>query len=470
MSKENNHIGHTLTPEVIEKYLNGELSHQEMNAVEKLMLDSDFDAEAMEGFEATGPENMADDLAALESKLDQKTTESEKGTFFWYKIAASLIIVALSAALILNMELLNGPQKEMAESASKQEPKEADTTIGATDVFTDSSLLAINETPEKAEDRSAESASGSPAMEPSHISQAPEDDKKPEATMEEDFPAEETPPQATAITLAEADEIQVDQEVADEAIELSKVPELETEESIAAKLDGKTAGVIHQKDEVKTTKAKKETLARVRAATTSPIEYQTPHVITGKITSMEDGSALPGINVVIKGTSIGTVTDLEGEYSITIPQNTDPVLVISFIGLTTEEVNVAGKSEVDVQLEADVTALSEVVVTGYGISQDDSQDVIIRAKPITGNAEFKKYIENNLRYPSDTTEIKGKVVVEFNVLPNGELSNFKIIKSLGPWFDKEAIRVIQEGPAWKATSRNGVPEKDTVRVKVKFRQ
>lgn len=92
-------------------------------------------------------------------------------------------------------------------------------------------------------------------------------------------------------------------------------------------------------------------------------------VISGRVSSMEDGSALPGVNVVLKGTTNGTVTDADGNYRITVPGGSS-ALVFSFIGLTTQEVTVGDRTVVDVQLQLDVTQLSEVVVTAMDISRD----------------------------------------------------------------------------------------------------
>ncbi len=88
--------------------------------------------------------------------------------------------------------------------------------------------------------------------------------------------------------------------------------------------------------------------------------------ITGKVTSSEDGSSLPGVNVVVKGTTSGTVTDSEGRYSMGVPANA--TLVFSFIGLLTKEEIVGDRLTVDAKLASDVTQLSEVIVVGYGTS------------------------------------------------------------------------------------------------------
>lgn len=92
-------------------------------------------------------------------------------------------------------------------------------------------------------------------------------------------------------------------------------------------------------------------------------------VVSGKVTSVEDGSNLPGVNVVLKGTTNGSVTDSEGKYSVSV-SGTDPILVFSFIGLATQEVVVGQRSVVDVQLQMDVKQLTEVVVTSLGMERE----------------------------------------------------------------------------------------------------
>ncbi|MDJ1498446.1 TonB-dependent receptor [Cytophagaceae bacterium DM2B3-1] len=88
--------------------------------------------------------------------------------------------------------------------------------------------------------------------------------------------------------------------------------------------------------------------------------------ITGSVKDNE-GVALPGVSVVLKGTITGTTTNHEGKYSLSIPSDkSDQVLVFSFIGYMSIEVPVGNKTVVDVVLQADVKALSEVVVIGYG--------------------------------------------------------------------------------------------------------
>lgn len=87
--------------------------------------------------------------------------------------------------------------------------------------------------------------------------------------------------------------------------------------------------------------------------------------VTGKVTSSEDDQELPGVTVMVRGSNSGTVTDIEGKFSLSVDSEND-LLVFSFIGFETHEVNVAGRTTINVNMVPDVKALDEVVVVGYG--------------------------------------------------------------------------------------------------------
>jgi TonB-linked SusC/RagA family outer membrane protein len=91
--------------------------------------------------------------------------------------------------------------------------------------------------------------------------------------------------------------------------------------------------------------------------------------ISGKVTSVEDGSTLPGVNVYLKGTTSGGVTDMNGDYRVSVPEE-GGTLVFSFIGLESMEVEIGTRSVVDVQMASDITQLGEVVVTAIGIERE----------------------------------------------------------------------------------------------------
>ena len=108
-----------------------------------------------------------------------------------------------------------------------------------------------------------------------------------------------------------------------------------------------------------------------RASTTFSIQntQQDRIKVSGTVTSATDGTPLPGLSIVIKSTSQGTVTDADGRYSIDAPSN--GVLVFSFLGFTTEEVNIQGRNAIHVVMEEAIEALDEVVVTALGIRREE---------------------------------------------------------------------------------------------------
>jgi Ca-activated chloride channel homolog len=91
----------------------------------------------------------------------------------------------------------------------------------------------------------------------------------------------------------------------------------------------------------------------------------TKRTITGKVTTTEDGSAMPGVNVLLKGTTTGTSTGTDGSYSIEIPA-AGGKLIFSFIGYVTNEVKIGSGNVINVQLSPDIKTLSELEVVGYG--------------------------------------------------------------------------------------------------------
>lgn len=103
------------------------------------------------------------------------------------------------------------------------------------------------------------------------------------------------------------------------------------------------------------------------------------------------GNPIPGVNVIVKGTTNGTTTDAEGKYSLSVIGE-DVVLVFSFIGYVTQEVQVNGRSAIDVRLEEDVQSLDEVVVVGYGTQK--RANVTGAVSTITGEAIAQRPLTN----------------------------------------------------------------------------
>ncbi len=124
--------------------------------------------------------------------------------------------------------------------------------------------------------------------------------------------------------------------------------------------------------------------------------------IKGKVVAAEDNSPLPGVSIVIKGTSKGTVTDVNGEFNISAPS--DGTLVFSFIGMKNKEVPINGRSSINVSLEQELTGLEEVVVVGYGtqkkVNLSGAVDAVdakeLESRPITNISQGLQGVAPNL--------------------------------------------------------------------------
>ena len=115
--------------------------------------------------------------------------------------------------------------------------------------------------------------------------------------------------------------------------------------------------------------------------------------VSGKVTDAGDNSGVPGASVLIKGTTKGVATDADGMYSIDV-RGANDILVISFVGYKTKEVTVGNQTSINVSLATDASALEELVVTGYSITNKKESTAavsIVKAKDLvqipSGNVE-----------------------------------------------------------------------------------
>lgn len=128
-------------------------------------------------------------------------------------------------------------------------------------------------------------------------------------------------------------------------------------------------------------------------------EQQTSRV-TGTVTSATDGMPLPGLSVSVKGTTVGTVTNMDGKYMLDVPANA--TLVFSFVGFSAREIEVRGRNVVDVVMEEDVKAIDEVVVTALGIKREEKSLGYSVGK--IDSKELSKVVHENM-----LTSMAGKV-------------------------------------------------------------
>jgi len=142
--------------------------------------------------------------------------------------------------------------------------------------------------------------------------------------------------------------------------------------------------------------------------------FRDEHVISGVVSEMSTGSTLPGVYLFIKGRDIGTVTDIDGKFTLTVPSEND-TLVVSFIGFIKQEIPVNGRTVIDIVLEEDVRSLDEVVVVGYGEQKRVNLTGAVSTLPS----------EELTRVPvmNTTTALAGKLPGLIAVQPSGEPGN-----------------------------------------------
>ncbi len=143
--------------------------------------------------------------------------------------------------------------------------------------------------------------------------------------------------------------------------------------------------------------------------------------ITGKIISSEDEEGLPGANVIVKGTSTGTVTDFDGNYSLEVPDE-NSTIVFSSIGFTSIEVLVGTKAIIDITLEVDVTSLEEIIVVGYG--EQKKATVTGAVSSVKGDV-VREFPTNNLS-GALVGQVPGLMVVNRSGEPGADDSQIRI--------------------------------------------
>ena len=176
--------------------------------------------------------------------------------------------------------------------------------------------------------------------------------------------------------------------------------------------------------------------------------------VRGKVTD-PSGEPLVGATVRVKGTNQGTISDENGDFTLKTDGNRE--LSVDYIGYESVVLPADTTKDLLIAMNVDDATLDEVVVVGYG-SQPKSRvtGAITSLKmsgtpqPSIGRKAFRRYLKENLVHPSDKecARAKGKVILTFRVDKDGRPESISVKKGLCASADKEAIRLIEEGPDW----------------------
>lgn len=465
MSKDKNHS------ESFERYLKGEMSPKETNAFEREVLDDPFATEALEGFEDTDIEALND----LQKLRERVATKEQKG-FPWLRIAASVALILTATWVVyLSLDQID-PESELAmEKESIEESTQPivqdsllsdhnESTTIAEEVITEDEIEQSEELIAKAIQKAKKDGT-KVAKEETLVAEIieAEQEEQPEVPLKRE--ADLAIDDAAVDTIAPAEITDFDQALQGSVAGVEIVSDsFENVDSKALKI---ALNATPETSEP-TQEAEARSAIRIRGIGSIPkkSEEGASYTVSGTVTD-DTGEPLPGVNVLIKGTTTGTQTDLDGNYML--PKLENMVLIFSYVGFQSYEFEVGERTTLDVTMGG-ATELQEVVVTGYG-GETEQETSYSSARPSVGNKAYKSYLEDNIRYPEAAREnsIEGTVVLQLSIDPSGAISNIDIKRSLGYGCDEEAIRLVREGPKWIAAEKDGNRVGDKLRVKVKFK-
>lgn len=419
------------------RYLADEMTAAERNTFEKELQKDAFEAEALEGFESTSIP-FSSDMEDLKEKL--KPQKKNRVPIF---AAAATILLLITSGIIwlqLNHETQTPQLSEnKIEEELSTELKEEETVIEKRATTSQEKAQkpkqAISENEKSTEPQIIETQKSQKEAEPIIIAEVQD-----------------------AEVIAETEEIQsiVNKKAEDAAVVAFQQMEVEPLPTAPIETDEGTEFIIN--DNFKQQKITKRT-------------------VYGTVISAEDQMPIAGATLLQKGTVNGVVSDMDGNFKIDIENDSNAVLVASFIGMVQKEVQPTKDSNAIIELTADNLALNEVVVVGYGkqrranytkqTAQHSNTD-IQEAEPVCGMKEYKKQISKNATLPDDFPQNSMIVKLLLTIDKNGTITKIENTNNADKKIVELAKTILSNGPDWNAEVKNGEKIESQVKIKIRF--
>lgn len=418
----------------IQKYLEGELDAKAMHQLEREAQHDPFLMDALEGYALNGKDQQGN-LNQLAERLNERIGRKEGRIFPWRTFAIAATILGFMVVVGL---LIRNKQPQPNQQTAQLQPAKSNDTV---------SMQQKNIAPVVEEKRSLEAV------------------VKPEQENMQPLAAVRSKKQKTA----------ADNYIAAAPAAAPPVAEAQADKEPVA-LEDRVMDVLAKRSEdsdnaqapvaVKKPALNQTVLAgKVQGVTTTPSpgkpDYNSPYYkaasdvqrLSGQVVSRADGSPLPGVTVQVVGKAVGTQTDANGKFVLPGVKENE-TLAFGYIGFDSKKMRVNPQDSLKVELNESSSSLSEVVVTRSNASA--------KAHPSNGWQAFKQYLEQGAVLPANAKI--GKVSLTFTVNTDGSVSNIKVVKSLSPVADLQAINLIRNGPEWVANA-NGKPEQVNLQVK-----
>jgi hypothetical protein len=372
----------------IQQYLDGKLDKEAMHELEKRALDDPFLADALDGY-AHIKKPATKQLSLLQTQLEERIAQQQENknvfNFSWQRLS----IAAAAGLLFVSASILFWIKGEKAEDQIALNNKQVEVTLSPIDSLkaADSILEAV--------------------VSPDKKISVPERNKEVQIALQR-----KSLPDGAAKS-----------EASDAPVSLNEVAVV----GYGAQKKQSVVGSI--------------TTVNTQQAQGRLAEVSIEKNLSGKVIS-KSGEPLPGVSVRLNK-SRATVTDVNGEFYL--KDSVGGRLNIAYIGYDTKEIKIEPGVPLIVALDANTKSLNEVVVVGgYGTKVKELNEY---SEPLIGWSKYKDYLQSSISSLKGEFG-SGRVVVSFTVGSDNSLSNFQIEKGLDDKSNKEAIRLIKEGPAW----------------------
>jgi hypothetical protein len=467
MSEKYNDIHFTASD--IEKYHKGLLSPKQMHAMEKAALDDPFLADAMEGYQDQGiksDDNLVELQGRLAARLEDKkvislVSAARKSPFPLLRAAAMIVAIVGAGLLVYQFAFKDQSSKNIADNPTTTQPtvkKAAPEQKDASAAAADSSIIpeTLTEAKENATTRAKIEA-----------------DNRLAKKEEKEVPTIALP--APSIVAEKKAAVQKVDNIMDKQAQDT----LNDNQSFYKDIAGNTKSVdispglrkmpVTVQSEVDFSRAKnrqESTALNMKVYESGSARgFSEINQFRGQVRDAAN-NPLPFANITNTTDNVGTYSDAKGNFILTSP---DTVLHVQVRSLGFENTNQQLRNNVasnQVILQDDNRSLSEVVISNKKVNstRERNQHMILEEpEPADGWEKYDTYLANNLNLPEslkskekdDAATINGEVELSFEVNRFGQPVKIKVEKSLCDKCDKEAIRLIKEGPKWKAKSKRG---------------
>lgn len=182
---------------------------------------------------------------------------------------------------------------------------------------------------------------------------------------------------------------------------------------------------------------------------------------------------ITGVLIIEKGTKNGTVTDEFGNFTLKVSEKHP--LIVQSIGFQSQEIEIQKTAYIQVILQEDSTLMMGEILVVNTKKKSQKKKIFTTCVSETmpefpgGNTVLMSFIQQNIQYPDPDICITGKVIIQFIISTDGNITNAKIVRGVHPKFDKEALRVVKLMPKWKPGTQKGKPVAMEYTIPVSFR-